>query len=150
VALLAAPPPAQGSISIALDGWCDLSIDGASLGRADRKKKYPVDAGTHRIVCTQGKGLARFESSVTVAAGGHETVTGSIFAKVHVTIAVSDGDAVRIDGTRYGNGKTVDLKPGRLRVEILSGSTVVATEHIDLPRVASCTIKDRPDVECYP
>jgi tRNA A-37 threonylcarbamoyl transferase component Bud32 len=147
----AAPaPPAQGSITLVLDAWCDLSIDGTSLGRLDKKKSYPVDPGSHEIVCTQGQGLATFTQTVTVAAGAHKTVKGSLLGVVHVTVAVSGGDAVRIAGATHANGATVDLKPGRFRIEVMQGGTSVTSGYIDLPRIASCTLKDRPDLDCYP
>jgi serine/threonine-protein kinase len=144
----AAPPkPAEkGTISVSFDAWCDLSIDGDDLGRASAKKKYPVEPGEHTVVCTQGKGLPTVTKTVTVAAGGHETVKGTLLSTVRVTVGTTD--SVRIAGTTYARGAHLDLKPGKVRVELLKGGAVVDTAYVDVPRVAGCTLKD--DFQCYP
>jgi hypothetical protein len=54
---------------------------------------------------------------------------------------------VRIDGVVYTNGETIDLQPGRRRVELLAGGRVVGDAYVALKR--ACTIKDRPEIACY-
>ncbi|MCB9561722.1 MAG: hypothetical protein H6708_15065 [Kofleriaceae bacterium] len=141
--------PARATLAVEMDAWCDLSIDGVDEGRADRKRRYPVDAGRHVVVCSQGRGMPEWRGEVTVAAGGHEVVRGSLLGKVAVTVTVTGGDAVRIDGTRHGNGAEVALRPGRYKVEVLSGSRVVDTAYVSVPRGARCTLRDRPDLGCF-
>ena len=144
------PPAAPATLTILLDAWCDLSIDATPLGRADRKKRYPVDPGTHTITCSQGTGMSSWSETVTVAAGEHRTLRGTLLGTVRVTVAVSSGDRVRVGGATYANGDRIDLKPGRVRVEVLRGAEPVTSGWVSLPRIAACTLKDRPDLDCYP
>jgi hypothetical protein len=144
----AAPEPA--TLTLELDAWCDLAIDGADLGRHKAGKTYRVDPGKHTVTCSQGTGMASWSETVTVKAGEQRTLRGSLLAEVEVTIAVSTGDAVRIAGKTHKNGATVTLRQGKVRVEVLKGSDVVETGYLSLPRIAACTLKDRPDLDCYP
>jgi len=145
----AAPAPAPGSLTVVMDAWCDLSIDGTSMGRADKKKKYPLDAGKHTIECTQGAGLPSWTTKVTLDPGEHETVKGTLLGDVEVTISLGAGSHVRIAGKTYADGAKVSLKPGRVRVEVLSASTVIESGYVTLPRVAACKLQDYPDLDCY-
>lgn len=141
--------PAPATISVQLDAWCDLAIDGADLGRLDRKKKYTVDPGRHRVSCSQGPGMSAWSDVVDLRSGEHRVLRGSLLGEVKVTIRVS-GDQVRVGGTAHANGKTVALRPGRVRVEVLEGGEVVTSGWVSIPRVAACTLTDRPDLDCTP
>jgi hypothetical protein len=146
----AAPAPTRGSLTFTFDAWCDLSIDGVSVGRADPHKSYPADAGTHSLACTQGQGLPTWTGTTTVIAGESTPVTGHLLANVRVKVSVTAGDSVRIGGTTYPNGAVVELKPGRIRVEVVKGSTTVTTGWVSLPRIPGCALQDQPDLDCYP
>jgi predicted Ser/Thr protein kinase len=144
----ARPAPApRTSLTIIMDSWCDLSIDGTSHGRVDAKAKtITVTPGDHDVACVKkGVGTA-WRKRVHVAAGTTEVVRGQLLAKVTVTIATARG--VVIDGTSYRRGDTVTLTPGRHRIG--TGDT----SYLDVPRVAACTLKDTQDpdrpVDCYP
>jgi len=142
--------PAQASLTLELDAWCDLSIDGDDRGRHKRGKTYRVDPGRHTLTCTQGQGLPTWTETITVTAGEQRTVRGQLLADVQVKIAVSGGDSVRIAGKVHKNGATVTLRQGRIRVEVLNGGAVVETANVSLPRIAACTLEHGPDLDCYP
>ena len=144
----AAPAPAQ--LTIELDSWCDLTIDGTDHGRHKAGKIYDVRAGKHTITCSKGAGMASWTETVTLKAGEKRTLRGSLLAAVKVTISVTDGDSVRIGRKVYRNGAVVTLTQGKHRLEILKGGELVSTETLDLPGLAACTLKDRPDLDCYP
>jgi hypothetical protein len=143
-----APEPA--SFSLVVDAWCDLSVDGAALGRLDPEKIYEVQPGRRAIVCTQGKGMPAWKQTVTLRAGQHRKLTGSLLSDVAVTVAVRGGDQVRIGGTLYRNGAKLKRRPGRVKIDLLDGERVVTGRWVTLPAVASCTLKDDPDLDCYP
>jgi hypothetical protein len=151
-----APPPdaeaapAKASFSLEVDAWCDLSVDGAALGRLDAETIYEVEPGRRAITCTQGKGMASWTQTVTLRAGQHRKLTGSLLADIAVTVAVRGGDQVRIGGTLYKNGAKLKRRPGRVKIDVLKGEEVVDGRWVTLPAVASCTLKDDPDLDCYP
>jgi predicted Ser/Thr protein kinase len=140
--------PAPGAIVVAMDAWCDVFVDGAAHGRADRARPITVSPGRHAVRCTQGPGLSEWAGAVTVAAGQTETVRGSLRRLVAVTIAVG-GDGVTIDTTRYASGRTIQLASGRYRVELHRAGGPGQVSYVDIPRVASCTLKTSPSLDCY-
>jgi hypothetical protein len=136
------------ALTISMDSWCDLSIDGTPHGRIDAKAKtLVVTPGDHDVACVKKGVGTTWRKRVHVAAGTTEVVRGKLLEKVTVTIATAR--AVVIDGTTYQRGDTVTLTPGRHRV----GTTGDAS-YLDVPRVATCTVKDTQDpdrpVDCYP
>jgi hypothetical protein len=94
--------------------------------------------------------MGSWTETVTLKPGERRTLRGKVLQDVKVTISVTGGDAVRIGTKTHKNGATVTLRQGSHRVEILKGGEVVETQNLQLPRIASCTLRDRPDFECAP
>ena len=137
------------TIAVSFDAWCDLSIDGEPRGRADKKRRYEVEPGTHEVECTQGKGMPQWRGSVTVRAGEHQVVRGSVLGVVRVRVAVERGDGVTIDGKTYRNGAVASLKPGNYAITVVAGDQTVLSGRIDIARGDECALRDRPDLGCY-
>jgi hypothetical protein len=141
----AAPAPAR--VTFAFDTWCELVIDDLPRGRADREREVVLGPGRHRASCSQGPGLGAWSETVEVRAGQVRRVEGTLLAPVEVTIDA--GDAVRISGQTIRSGDRIVLRPGRYRVEIVVGGRARAPVYVSIPRVARCTLRDRPAVDCY-
>ena len=147
-----APPPAPTTarITFVFDTWCNLVVDNLDRGRADRELTLELDAGRHSATCGQGPGLETWTGTVDVRAGIARRVTGTLIEPVDVLISV--GDSVRIDSSKDAvpRGTHLKLKPGSRRVEIIVDGKVKATAYVRVPRVAACTLRDHPQLDCYP
>jgi len=144
---VAAPLPAR--LTLVMDAWCDVSVDGVDHGRADRRRPIVLPAGPHRVVCRQGPGLGGWSDLLTLTPGEDRTVTGSVLRPVVVIVGVEGGDAVAIDGKAYRRGATARLRPGRYRVAITRGGREVTAGWVSVPRVESCALRDVPELDCY-
>ena len=142
-------PAAPAQISISMDAWCDVSIDGVGHGRADSKAVFDVAAGHHTIACEQGAGLGSWHEAIDVAAGERRVVTGSIHQSVRVHISVTHGDSVTIAGTSYRVGETATLRPGRYRIDVVAGGATQTGGWVSVPGVGECTLRDAPTLDCF-
>ncbi len=146
----AAPaPPPSAWLTLDISPWCNASIDGADVGRANRARPIELRPGRHEVVCSQGPGMAEWRRTVTLTPGQHLTETGSVLRPVAVTIAVSGGDGVRIAGSYHANGSRLKLAPDRYRIEVTRGGKVTGGRWVTLPRVSSCVVRDDPALDCY-
>ena len=145
----ASPSPQPAHISITMDTWCDVSIDGVGHGRADSKTVFDVAAGHHTIACEQGAGLGSWHEAIDVAAGERRIVTGLLHQSVRVHIAVTHGDSVIIAGTSYRVGETVTLRPGRYRVDVMAAGATHTGSWVSVPGVGECTLRDTPNLDCF-
>ncbi len=148
-----APPidaaPAPATLTLKMNAWCDLTIDGVAHGRANRNRPIEVSPGRHRVVCSQGPGLGEWSQSVRVAAGEHRVLEGDLLRPVEITVAVTGGDAVRVGGAVHDNGAELRLQPGRYRIDVMAKGSRVGGGWVAIPRVAACTLRDRPELDCY-
>jgi hypothetical protein len=146
----APPAPATARVSFVFDTWCNLVVDRVDRGRADRELAVELDAGHHTATCSQGPGLETWSGTVDVKAGVAKRVTGTLIEPVDVLIAV--GDSVRIDNDRDARprGTHIKLKPGSRRIEVIVGGHVKTTAYVRIPRVPSCTLRDKPPLDCFP
>jgi eukaryotic-like serine/threonine-protein kinase len=138
---LLAPPPdaaiASGSIVVKNDTWCDVTIDGARIGRISAKP-IEVKAGPHTVTCEQGGTDNKWTRQVDVAPGKTAVAQGAMLGAITVTLGV---DAI-IDGTSYPRGSIVNLKRGRHELAIGGSKT-----YFDLS--AACTVRSAPEPGCY-
>jgi len=141
--------PAPASLSLVMNAWCDVFIDEKPRGRADAKKRIDLRAGTHTVVCSQGKGLAEWSQTVTLKPGEHRTLRGSVLRPVRITVDVSSGNAVRVAGSVHANGASFTARPDRYRIDVLSEGKRVGGGWVAIPRVTQCTIRDKPALDCY-
>jgi len=144
----AAGPATRTAISIAMDSWCDLTIDGEARGRlAGKRRTYDVAPGDHALVCQKGSTGIAWRQTVHVDAGQTVAVAGALLTKVIVTIATRG--KVTIDATSYAPGDKVTLVSTSHRVEA-DGKAF----HLPFPRAATCTLRDTGDperpVDCFP
>ncbi len=142
-------PAPSAAVRFVITPWCDLHIDGVPQGRVDRARVWRLAPGPHSFVCTQGRGRPQWRHSATLQAGEQRTFRGSVLAPVQVRIAIAGGDAVLLDGNRYANGVELELSPGSHRVTILRGDTPTTSGWLRLSRVSTCTLRDRPALDCY-
>jgi hypothetical protein len=141
----AAPPPDAAArvipahVTLALDTWCELTIDGQPRGRASRQ---PIELapGHHELACSQGAGAPSWSAPIELAPGEDRVVAGALLAKVAVTL---DLDAT-IDGVPYRKGAVVRLGPGRHHVDGADGGWFSVAH--DTP----CHLRDSPELDCYP
>jgi hypothetical protein len=148
----ATPPPADATILVRTDVWCDLYVDGRKVGR-NQSQRVSVRPGLRAIKCSQepnGKGV--WSQQIDLAPGEHRDLRGTLYPRVSVTVQLSRGDAVRLSpgGQVIRNGGLVKLGAGRYRVEVLEGGRQVAEKFLTLsPHAPICTLRDRPDIGCF-
>ncbi|MEZ4400241.1 MAG: serine/threonine-protein kinase [Kofleriaceae bacterium] len=138
--------PALAQLTLVVDTWCDLTIDGQPRGRASRR---PIDLapGRHVLSCRQGLGQQGWSETLVLAPGEARTVTASVLAPVTVRNGLTA--PVRLGGTDLAPGATTAVRPGRLRLErVVDG--VAANTWLDIPRVPACTLRASPQLDCYP
>jgi eukaryotic-like serine/threonine-protein kinase len=140
-------PPAPARLTVVMDAWCDVTIDGVAQGRADRHRPIAVAPGHHEVACSQGPGLASWRGGVDVVAGEDRAVEGSLLAKVAVTVDIAG--EVRIDGAPHGRGDVVPLSPGRHKIEVIGGGEA-AERWVTIARGTPCRLRDTPELDCYP
>jgi hypothetical protein len=144
-----AAEPAPALLSVDIRPWCDLTIDGASHGRAQRDRKIELTPGRHELSCSQGPGRPAWRQTVVLAAGERKHLTGSVLQPVRVRIQVRAGNAVRIDDQRHANGAEVLLEPGRHSIAVLAGGREIGYDWVAIPAVEACTVRDVPALDCY-
>jgi hypothetical protein len=83
-----------------------------------------------------------------VTAGETRTITGSLLAPVLVENGL--GEAARVRDRAVARGASLALAPGRARIEVVRDGQPVALGWVDLPRVARCTLRATPELDCYP
>ncbi len=132
-----------------MDAWCELSIDGKPYGRADRNRAVPLPAGKHVAECTQGVNLGSWRGELELTAGETRRVTGELRMEVAVTIEVS-GTGIALDGKTYANRERLALRNGRHHVTVRGPAGELASGWVSVPRVARCTLRDQPVLDCYP
>lgn len=145
------PAPAKSSAVFAMDAWCELSIDGNSYGRADRNRPIALSVGKHSAECTQGPGLGtwRGEFDVPPASDAPLRVTGELRMEVAVTVDVT-GTSVTLDGKPLANLQRLAVRNGRHHVIVRAGERELTSGWVSIPRVARCTLRDQPVLDCYP
>jgi serine/threonine-protein kinase len=132
-----AAPLADGFILVVNDTWCDVTIDRIAIGRAT-KGPFRVTAGHHDVTCAQ-TGIGRaWTKSIDVAPGKTVSVTGAMLGDVAVRLEI---DAT-IDGVAYRAGTTASVRAGYHQVE--AGGV---KKHLDFR--SPCTVRNRPDLDCY-
>jgi eukaryotic-like serine/threonine-protein kinase len=140
---------APALVTVDIRPWCDLTIDGASHGRARRDRTIELTPGRHELSCSQGPGRAAWRETVILAAGERKHLTGSVLQPVRVRIQVTAGNAVRIAGKRHANGAEVMLAPGRHSIAVLAGEREIGYDWVAIPAVQACTVRDVPALDCY-
>ena len=143
-----APPP-DATLIVTADTWCDVMVDGKTLGRAGQVPAQPIAPGRHTVGCSQGRGGRTFSTKVDLGAGERRTVRAVLLPQVAIRLALRRGDAVRVGRTVYRNGATVHLRAGHyFPVEVLKGGRAVLRDGLDVPAVTACTLRDSPQLGC--
>jgi len=143
-----APKPSWATIRVAIGAWCDVFLDGRSVGRSPMSRPLRVSPGTHEVICRQGKAGPSVRHVVTVQAGEHKQLTGLLRARIKVRLRLRGGDAVRIDGRTYtGRGAEIEIAPTRSRVDLLKAGQPVRGGWVTFP-VHDCTLVDEPELRC--
>ena len=127
---------ADGTIAVKNDTWCDVSIDGQKRGRADTGP-FTASAGPHRVTCEQ-QGLHEWHLEVVVISNQRVLAEGVMLAPVAVHFEI----AATLGGTPHQAGETITVKRERLLIEA-NGQKKYWTPS------APCTIRDRPELDCY-
>ena len=128
---------AVGHLIVHNDVWCMIWIDGVDRGNR-RNVPLEVTAGRHVVRCVN-PAAGEWTQQTDVAPGTTRTLTGTLRREFTVTLAV---DAT-INGTRYTRGAVVKLRSGNF--EVIAGD-----KKQFLVFRASCTLRDTPDLGCYP
>jgi hypothetical protein len=138
-------PPADARLTVEMDTWCDLAIDGGASGRLTKSKTVVVRPGRRAVTCTN-KELGTWRESVELAPGEKKTVKGSLVPEIAVRVSIGRGDAVLIDKVRVGNGGSRKLKRGSHRVDVVRLGKVVDSALVTV--MGACTLVDRPAIAC--
>ncbi|MBA2544303.1 MAG: hypothetical protein H0V17_31955 [Deltaproteobacteria bacterium] len=133
------PAAEDAKIVISNDTWCDVSVDGAAKGRvstAGAKLIVSLPAGHHVITCTQpGINGASWTREVDLVGGKTVGIQGTLLATVAVTIAITTGDRVQLNGMHYPRGSVAKLKPARYRGVVYAGANPGIGGFVDITRV---------------
>jgi hypothetical protein len=127
---------APGYVVVHNDLWCTISVDGVPRGNR-RNEPLEVAAGRHTVRCVNPAGS--WTQTAEVAPGATQVLSGSVARALRVTLAI---DAT-ISGTAYARGAVVTLKPGV--VEVVAGDK---KQFLSLRE--SCTLRDAPELACFP
>ncbi|MEO7736044.1 MAG: serine/threonine-protein kinase [Kofleriaceae bacterium] len=130
-----APVITTGHVIVRNDLWCNIWIDGVDRGN-HRKEPLEVGAGHHTVRCVNPAG--EWTQETDVAPGATQVLTGKPL-ELQVRLAV---DAT-IDGKPYASGTTARLRPSNVEV-VAGGKRGFITFRI------SCTLRDVPELGCYP
>jgi serine/threonine-protein kinase len=129
-------PTAVSHVIIKNDLWCTIWIDGVERGNR-RGERLEVSPGDHTVRCVNPAG--EWTQQVYVAPGATRTLTGTPIRELQIRVAV---DAT-IDGKRYPSGSVARLKPSN--VEVTAGN-----KRGFITFRVNCTLRDMPELACYP
>lgn len=144
VALLDAPPVVDmvadnAKVTLVMDSWCDVTIDGEAKGRLRRGQPYSVAPGQHTIACGQGVGMAEWHTSFTATPGQQIALTGTLLMRVRITAGL--GVPISIAQTKVANGASLVLPTGRYPVAMWDGDTIKPAQWVAVPAVPACTLR---------
>jgi len=134
------------TLTVQMDTWCDLTIDGENRGRAANAKTVALRPGRHALACENGALKQTWTQSVELAAGEKKTVKGTLVPTFAVKVSLVEASEVLIDRQTVGNGGSLRLKRGRHRVEVRRLGKAIGTAWLDLSK--PCTLVDRPAITC--
>jgi hypothetical protein len=141
------PPPRPATVVVHIRPWCDITIDGTPRGRSPNAAAISLEPGRHTLRCEQpGLGHA-ITRELDLDPGERLEVTGDVLPPVPVRIDVRDAIPV-VDGEPRVAGATIRLAPGRHRVELRRGTTILAADYVQVT-TKPCTIRDAPELACY-
>ncbi len=143
-----AASPVLVAVTFSFDTWCNLTVDDLARGRANKVVVVRLAPGRHPAACSQGPGLGSWSRTIEVVDGAPARVEGDLLPTVEVVVAV--GDEVRIDGVAVARGRSLAVKLGPHRVDVVVAGKVVTTARLTIPGVARCTLRDQPALDCYP
>jgi hypothetical protein len=145
-----APAPADAVVTLEMDAWCNVTVAGKPLGQANPRIELRLAPGNHSIVCAQDTPGRSWSQRISLAPGQRITLRGRVLPPaVSVSVALSLGDAIRIDRSRViRDGARIQLPAGRHRIELLKDGQTIALGFADL-RGPPCTLKDEPQIACH-
>ncbi|MCC6748742.1 MAG: protein kinase [Deltaproteobacteria bacterium] len=139
------PGGPRALLHVQLGPWCDVILDGRSVGRSPLPGPLVVRPGAHHLICRQGEGGQKVEQRLELKAGEVRWLRGPLVPLVEVEVAFVEGDAVRIDG-RVAKGR-LSIAPKRYRVDVLRNGRAVKGGWVTIPPRA-CRLVDLPELGC--
>ncbi len=133
--------PADGEIIVQNDVWCDIRIDDQQHGRL-RGKPIRVHPGHHLVTCQQASTNRQWTREVDVAPGETKTVSGAM--QQVITITIGTASEAQIGAVHYRPGQQARLMAGRYEVTVPN----VAKKFVDFR--TPCTLRESPELDCYP
>ncbi len=130
---------ANATVTLAMDSWCNVTLDGEAKGRWQRSRTYSVAPGPHTIACGQGEGMAEWHTSFTAMPGQPVTLTGTLLMRVRITAGL--GVPISISQTKVANGDSLVLPTGRYPVVLWDGDTAKPAQWVAVPAVPACTLR---------
>jgi hypothetical protein len=127
--------------------WCEITIDGAPHGRSPTTKPITLAPGRHRLRCEQPLTGRTFERELELSPGERQVVTHDLLGMVAVKVGIGNA-VVMIAGRTVPAGESVQLPPGRHRVELRKGDKTIAMEYVQVS-ARPCTLRDTPELACY-
>ncbi|HTE49437.1 MAG TPA: hypothetical protein VK698_01105, partial [Kofleriaceae bacterium] len=145
----ASTSPADAIITLEMDAWCRVTVEGKPVGQARPRLELRLSPGAHTIACAQDIRGRRWSERITARSGERRVVRGRVLPPpVAVTVALRHGDAVRIDRKRVvDGGASIQLPVGRYRIELLRDGAPIGFGFADL-RGPPCTLVDEPAIAC--
>jgi len=143
-----AKPAARVRVTLGFTPWCEVSVDGARVGRVPPRREVWLAPGPHRIVCTQEPVTRlRYEKVITVEPGKPIDLQRPLVAETTFRVQLREGDQVRIEGRLFRNG-THRIRPGSYKAVVLKDGVVVQEGVVELGAARTCVLTDVPRVRC--
>lgn len=132
----AAPAPAQ--LVIDSDAWCNVTIDGLAHGRRS-DAPIALPPGRHVVRCSQPGTGRGFTQTVELAPGATVHARGHLLGDVAVTFAVD----AHLDQAAHRAGEVLHVPRGR---HLLAHGGESAWRDFS----TDCTVRESPELDCYP
>lgn len=112
---------AVGSLSISVQPWAEVFVDGRKVGEGARIDVQELAAGTHQVSLRNPE-FPNVSSSIEIREGGEQTLAVSLWEHVaRITLQVNPWASVSVDGLSIGDvppERTVILRPGPHTIEL--------------------------------
>ncbi len=141
-----ASAPASGHLTVAVEPWAEVFVDGRRLGTTPLNAPLTLAAGPHRIVLRNPE-FPEFSTSVDVGAGAAERLAVSLWSLVgRISLEVSPWAEVSVDGRAVGTTplrRALVLSPGAHTIRLSHPTLGVREESITVGAGESNTLRIR-------
>jgi hypothetical protein len=142
----AAPPEAGGQLTVAVEPWAEVWVDGRAVGTTPLGAPLALSAGPHRVVL-RNPDFPEHVAQIVVPSGGSERLAVSLWSLVaRVSVEVSPWAEVSVDGRPVGTTplrRPLVLAPGTHVLTLVHPTLGEREERITVDAGESRTVRVR-------